>query len=105
MELPGNNATVADCDCLTFDGDEHSYFCPAGEAERQAVYEAKCAKLDWLGKRDDDPAPGERGRANCDCRYCRFYRGEGGVRTIMCAQDWQLIPPAGQSDIVESCEG
>lgn len=59
---------------------------------------------DHLGARADDPAPGVRSTPGCDCRYCRFYRGEkGGIRYIMCSKEWERIPPATRGEIAESC--
>lgn len=72
-------------------------------ARRQGRHEADWKEYDHLGAREGDDRPRADVKSDCFCQYCRFYRGEGGVRTIMCAQDWDALSLQARSDIAESC--
>ncbi len=74
----------------------------AEEAAQLAHREALEAKEDHLGARESDSNEVTT-TEGCFCSYCRFYRGEGGIRFIMCQQKWLALPGSARSEIAESC--
>ncbi|HVE81077.1 MAG TPA: hypothetical protein VNA68_03015 [Candidatus Dormibacteraeota bacterium] len=73
------------------------------EAERYGRHEMAMKAYDHLGARKGDDRPRSDVKPDCFCRYCRFYRGEDGVRLVMCEQDWGALSQKSRMEISESC--